>query len=78
MQPGSTSYIDFCLCTLYSISEGESPTETDSEETQFERRECSVIVVMLSTNSKALFSWRGDKEASCGEMSESVFWHVAH
>lgn len=38
-------------------------------------------MVILSTNSKASFSWRGDEEASYGEMSESVSFdwskHVA-
>lgn len=53
-------------------------TNQKREETQFERRESLVIVVISSTNSKASFSWRGDKEASCREMSESVFWHIAH
>lgn len=77
MQLGGMSYTDLCLCTLYFISEGKSQPKQVGKKPSL-KEECSVIVVVLSTDSKASFSWRGDKEASCREMSESVFWHIAH
>lgn len=71
MRPGRMSYIHVCLCTFYYSSEKKGIGEKHSLKGE-EGRECMVIMVILSTNSKASSSWRGDEEASYGEMSESM------